>query len=81
MVCHDPVAAGENADRKRINGAQWQMNDKGAEDTNAQWFADPEHGWIRVEPRRQSKKQVPPQPAQNRAEGPKSKAALASFDY
>ena len=57
------------------------MSDKSAEDTNALWFADPERGWIRAEPRQQPKKKTPAQPPQNRAEDPKSKAALASFDY
>ena len=78
---HGPVVAGENAARQRVNGAEWHMSDKSAEDANAQWFADPARGWIRVESRPQPKKKTPAQPAQNRIEEPKNRATPASFDY
>lgn len=80
-ACVGPVAAGENRDRQRINGADRHMRDKTAENTSAQWFADPERGWIRVESRPQSKKKAPGQPPQNRNEDPKAKASPAAFDY
>jgi hypothetical protein len=81
VACHGHVVAGENAARQRTNGAEWHMSDKSAEDTNAQWFADPVRGWIRVEARQQPKKKTPAQPPQNRNEDPKTKASPASFDY
>ena len=81
VACVGPVAARENVDRQRINGAEWHMSDKSAEGTNGQWFADLERGWIRVKPRQQPKKKAPAQPPQNRNEDPKTKASPASLDY
>ena len=81
MVCHDPVATGENADRKRIIGAEWHMSDKSAEDTNARWFADPERGWERAEERHELHQKGSKQSAKKKSEGSKGKITRGAWDY
>jgi hypothetical protein len=48
-----PASAGQGKESSVNRGekAKTKMSDKGKENTNAQWSADPEHGWIRAEER------------------------------
>jgi len=43
-----PEKRGED---RRGAGAAVQMSAKGRENTNAQWSADPDHGWVRADER------------------------------
>lgn len=45
------AAAGKGSVNQRGGKAAEQMSSKGALNSNAQWSADPEHGWIRAEER------------------------------
>jgi len=45
-----PEKRGED---RRGAGAAVQMSAKGRENTNAQWSADPDHGWVRADERRE----------------------------
>jgi hypothetical protein len=37
-----------------------QMSSKGSANTNAQWSADPQRGWVRAEERRNAKNRITP---------------------
>ena len=59
------------------------MSNKSAEGPNAQWFADPVRGWIRVESPPQPKKKTPPpaQPATIRAAAVANVMVLMNFVF
>jgi|SRR6185503_14526444 hypothetical protein len=60
------AAAAKGSANQRGAKAAEQMSTKGAANTNAQWSADPEHGWIRADERhRLSQKANPPKPVKN----------------
>ena len=42
---------GKGANVSRDEKAKTKMSDKGKENTNAQWSADPDHGWVRADER------------------------------
>ncbi len=44
---------GKSATPHRGGNAPSHMSTKGSENTNAQWSADPEHGWVRAAERHQ----------------------------
>ena len=48
-----PVSAGQAKESSvsRSEKAKTKMSDKGKENTNAQWSADPDHGWVRADER------------------------------
>ena len=48
LVAHDVEAAPSKGSK-----AESHMSDKGRANTNAQWSADPEKGWVRAEEREQ----------------------------
>ena len=45
------AAAGKSAAKQRGGKANEQMVTKGSSNTNAQWSADPDRGWVRAEER------------------------------
>jgi len=45
------AAAGKGGANKRGGKANEQMSTKGSSNTNAQWSADPDRGWVRAEER------------------------------
>ena len=45
------AAAGKGGVNQRGGKAAEQMSTKGAANTNAQWSADPDHGWVRADER------------------------------
>ncbi|MBI2533743.1 MAG: hypothetical protein HYW03_16250 [Deltaproteobacteria bacterium] len=45
------VSAGQGKGSSVNHGEKAKMSAKGKENTNAQWSADPDHGWIRAEER------------------------------
>ena len=60
------AAAGKGIANQRGGKAVEQMSTKGASNTNAQWSADPEHGWIRADERHKlSQKADPPKAVKN----------------
>ena len=52
-VIDAPVSAGQAKEPSVSRGekAKTKMSDKGKENTNAQWSADPDHGWVRADER------------------------------
>ena len=52
-VVDQPVSAGPGKESSANRGekAKTQMSTKGTENTNAQWSADPDHGWVRADER------------------------------
>ena len=52
-VIDAPVSAGQAKESSVSRGekAKTKMSDKGKENTNAQWSADPDHGWVRADER------------------------------
>ncbi len=52
-VIDKPVSAGQGKESSVNRGekAKTQMSAKGKENTNAQWSADPDHGWVRADER------------------------------
>jgi hypothetical protein len=48
-----PARAGQGKESSVNRGekAKTKMSDKGKENTNAQWSADPDHGWVRADER------------------------------
>lgn len=52
-VIDKPVSAGQGKESSVNRGekAKTQMSVKGKENTNAQWSADPDHGWVRADER------------------------------
>jgi len=61
------------------------MSGKGMENTNAQWSADPERGWVRAEERHKDqdqRKQVPPaKTPQHQHKGHGSQQSVILQDY
>jgi hypothetical protein len=53
----DPVAAAAKERPQRGGNADMHMSSKGRDNTNAQWSADPERGWIRTDERHDTKQQ------------------------
>jgi len=48
----DMAASAEKGNGPTVNrGDKAKMSDKGKENTNAQWSADPDHGWVRADER------------------------------
>lgn len=43
-----------HADQRKRGSADTHMSAKGQDNTNAQWFADPDRGWVRSDERRDS---------------------------
>jgi hypothetical protein len=41
---------------RRGGSAESHMSERGKENTNAQWYADPDRGWVRAEERKENKK-------------------------
>ena len=70
--------AGEDTNRGKTD---LPLSDRGMESANAQWCADPERGWIRVDERPQSQKKAPARPPQNRIENSGGKATIGYRDY
>ena len=53
-LIHSPARAGqENKGAQPGGQAKSHMSDKGSANTNAQWSADPERGWVRAGERHQ----------------------------
>jgi hypothetical protein len=53
-LAHSLADAGQaDKDSPRGGRAKSHMSSKGAANTNAQWSADPERGWVRAEERHQ----------------------------
>ena len=52
-VIEKPASAGQGKESSVSRGekAKTKMSDKGKENTNAQWSADPDHGWVRADER------------------------------
>ena len=52
-VIDKPASAGQGKEGNVNRGekAKTKMSDKGKENTNAQWSADPDHGWVRADER------------------------------
>ena len=52
-VIDNPANAGQGKEASVSRGekAKTKMSDKGKENTNAQWSADPDHGWVRADER------------------------------
>ena len=52
-VLDKPVSAGQEKESSVNRGekAKTHMSAKGKENTNAQWSADPDHGWVRANER------------------------------
>ena len=52
-VIDKPASAGQGKEASVSRGekAKTKMSDKGKENTNAQWSADPDHGWVRADER------------------------------
>lgn len=70
----------EKSSRSRAGGAAAShMSEKGLENTNAQWSADPERGWQRAEERHELQKKGK-QPAKKRSENPKGKSKRGLWD-
>jgi hypothetical protein len=52
FITHSPANAGQGDKGYQRGGqAKSHMSSKGAANTNAQWSADPERGWVRAEER------------------------------
>jgi len=66
---HSPAHAGQEKKGSQPGGqAKSHMSDKGSANTNAQWSADPERGWVRAGERYQQheESQTKEKPKQNR---------------
>ena len=51
----DIPASAEKGNGPTVNrGQKAKMSSKGKENTNAQWSADPDHGWVRADERHES---------------------------
>lgn len=58
------------------------ISDKGSANTNAQWSADPERGWVRAEERREAREERhPPPPSQPRKNQVRHKRIGVIDDY
>jgi hypothetical protein len=57
-LSHSPADAGQGDKGSQRGGqAKSHMSSKGAANTNAQWSADPERGWVRAEERHQRREE------------------------
>jgi hypothetical protein len=56
-LIHSPAHAGQAKDAGRGGQANSHMSSKGAANTNAQWSADPERGWVRADERREQREE------------------------
>ncbi len=66
---HPPAHAGQENKGSQPGGqTKSHMSDKGSSNTNAQWSADPERGWVRAGERYQQheESQTKEKPKQNR---------------
>jgi hypothetical protein len=79
-LTHSPAHAGQENKGSQPGGqAKSHMSNKGSANTNAQWSADPERGWVRVDERHQEheESQTKEKPKQNhgkqKANGAKEK--------
>jgi len=50
-VLDKTVSAGQGKESSVGRGEKAKMSAKGKENTNAQWSADPDHGWVRANER------------------------------
>ena len=57
------------------------MSEKGSENTNAQWSADPERGWRRAEERQELHKKGKLQRSKKQAEDSKAKSTRGPWNY
>jgi hypothetical protein len=60
-LTHSPAHAGQ-AKKEAARGGQASshMSSKGAANTNAQWSADPERGWVRADERHEQREESRP---------------------
>src|SRR5262245_12458635 len=68
-LAHSTANAGQgNKGSNRGGQANSHMSDKGSANSNAQWWADPERGWVRADERqqRQDESQATSKSKQNR---------------
>jgi hypothetical protein len=78
--------AGKGGTPHRGGNAPSHMSSKGLENSNAQWSADPERGWVRAEDRHQLKSGRHPTKAskenrgQHKGKGPHGKEASKTKD-
>ena len=80
-VTHSPANAGQG-DKGSQRGVQAKthMSSKGAANTNAQWSADPERGWVRAEERHERREEPDEKStakkngSRNKGQGPKAKS-------
>jgi hypothetical protein len=57
-----PAHAEQKKDKSNRGGqAESRMRDKGSSNTDAQWTADPDRGWVRGDERRDTRQDNPPQ--------------------
>jgi hypothetical protein len=56
-VSYSAHAAAKERTSQRGGRADTHMSTKGQENTNAQWSADPERGWVRADERHDQQKQ------------------------
>jgi hypothetical protein len=79
-LTHSPAHAGQaNKDAGRGGQANSHMTSKGAANTNAQWSADPELGWVRADERREQREESRPA-SKAKKNGGKHKANGAKSD-
>ena len=71
---------GKNSGNQRGGKAAEHMSTKGAANTNAQWSADPERGWVRAEERHKQHENVGASSNTNQTNGkPKAKGKANKF--
>jgi hypothetical protein len=71
---------GKNSANQRGGKAAEHMSTKGAANTNAQWSADPERGWVRAEERHKQQEKGGVSSDTNQANGkPKAKGKANKF--
>jgi hypothetical protein len=58
-----------------------RMSEKGLENNNAQWSADPERGWLRAEERHELHKKGKSQPGKKQFESSRGKAKGSLWEY
>jgi len=59
-LIHSAHAGQASKDAGRGGQANSHMSSKGAANTNAQWSADPERGWVRADERRERREESRP---------------------
>ncbi|HYT56085.1 MAG TPA: hypothetical protein VEQ38_15375 [Verrucomicrobiae bacterium] len=71
---------GKNSANQRGGKAAEHMSTKGAANTNAQWSADPERGWVRAEERHKQQEKGGASSDTNQTNGkPKAKGKANKF--